>query len=147
MNQQINFEDNLFVTINMVRIIHDTCVLDIAPEFFLQKIMYDLDFIDQTLGLLLTRLIGNIHLVNRNEHLDNFSAVEKEYENVLTQLINGSGTVCKAAALIPDIKSKISALQDNSRSRSLAIKEAFKVNKEEYNDPLVTLEEYNELLK
>lgn len=145
MNQQINFEDNLFILTNMIRTIHDICILNTAPEFFLSKTVYDLDFIDQTLGLLLTRLIGNIHLINRSEHLDNFSAVEKEYWNVLTQFMEGSGTVC--AALIPDSKNKITTFQDNSRLRFKAISEACQTNKEEDNNVLVSSEEYNALLK
>ncbi|MDR2150289.1 MAG: hypothetical protein LBO67_05640 [Spirochaetaceae bacterium] len=147
MNQQINFEDNLFILTNMIRIIRDLCILNTAPEFFLSKTLSDLDFIDQTLGLLLTRLIGNIHLINRSEHLDNFSAVEKEYWNVLTAFMDGSGTVC--AALIPDSKNKITALQDNSRLRSKAINEAYQTqtNREEDGNALVSSEEYNALLK
>jgi hypothetical protein len=145
MIKHINFEDNIFVLNIRVRMIYDLLLLETNPELFLKKTLEDIDFVDDTLGLLLDELIENTHLIERNEHFDNLSELEEQFAQVLTLFLNGSGNI--SAIRFPALREKIVFLRTHSMTRRKTIDDSRKQTDGTILEPLVSSAEINELLK
>lgn len=125
--------------------IHDLLLLETNPELFLKKTIEDIDFIDDTLGVLLDELIENTHLIERNEQFDNLSELEGQFSQVLTQFLTGSGNI--SALRFPALREKIIFLRTHSLTRKKAIADSRKQTDGTILEPLVSSTELNELLK
>jgi hypothetical protein len=144
MTKHINFEDNIFILNVRVRMIRDLLALDADPGLFLDKTIDDVEFIDYTLEALLTILMGNSRLLERDEELDNLSSLEWQFSRVLSEFFSGTGTI--SAVRLPVIREKIMLLRNRSAERR-------KIIEKDRNDggktaePLVSSDELSELLK
>jgi hypothetical protein len=145
MIKHINFEDNIFILNVRVRMIHDLLLLETNPELFLKKTIEDIDFIDDTLGILLDELMENTHLIERNEQFDNLSELEGQFSQILTQFLTGSGNI--SAIRFPALREKIIFLRTHSMTRKKAIHDSRKQTDGTILEPLVSSAELNELLK
>ncbi|MDR0524401.1 MAG: hypothetical protein LBG90_00835 [Spirochaetaceae bacterium] len=145
MNKHINFEDNIFILNVRVRMIQDILLLEADQDLFLKKTMDDIDFIDDALGILLDDLLENIHLIERNELLDNLSLIEEEFAGVLSLFLNGSGTI--SSGRFPAFREKIIFLHSHSLTRKKSIDDSRKQSDGVIMEPLVSPAELNELLK
>ncbi|MDR3122312.1 MAG: hypothetical protein LBU16_00845 [Treponema sp.] len=145
MNKQINFGDTIFILNARIRMIRDLLILDADPDFFLDKTLSDVDFIDAALGALLRDLIDNTFLIDRNGHFHNLYETERQFLKVLWDLENGSATV--SVSPYPALREKVSLLRDHSLERQKIIEQSFSVEEAPSSEPLVSSDELNELLR
>jgi hypothetical protein len=125
--------------------IRDLLILDADPDFFLDKTLSDVDFIDAALGALLRDLIDNTFLIDRNGHFHNLYETERQFLKVLWDLENGSATV--SVSPYPALREKVSLLRDHSLERQKIIEQSFSVEEAPSSEPLVSSDELNELLR
>jgi hypothetical protein len=125
--------------------VQDILVLEPDPELFLKKTMEDIDFIDDTLGLLLDGLLENPHLIERNEQLVNLYDIECQFLQILTQLLTGSGNI--SVLRFPVLREKTTFLQAHSMTRKKLIDDFRNKTDQSNIEPLVSTDELSALLK
>jgi hypothetical protein len=145
MNRQINFGDTIFILNARIRMIRDLLILDADPDFFLDRTLSDVDFIDAVLGTLLQELIENTRLIDRNGQLHNLYETEGQFLGILWDMANGSGTVSVAA--YPALREKLALIQERSLERQKTIGQNLIVEDAPSLEPVVSPDELNELLR
>jgi hypothetical protein len=145
MNKRINFEDNIFILSQRIRMIRDSLTLDADPELFLEKTVEDIDFIDAVLGTLLESLTQNNRLIERNIQYENLSEMEWQFSRILADLLNGSGNI--SAANFPMIREKIGIIEKHILERNKTIDSARSQGDKSHMESVVSSDELNELLK
>jgi hypothetical protein len=146
MNKRINFEDNIFILNTRVRAIRDLLFLDANPDFFLEKTLDDLEFIDNTLSILLDNLIGNKRYIEREEQFHNLLETDRFLSEVLQTLFSGDGTV--SVNKFPVIRDTITLVWNHSLDRRKVIESlSFEDAEVTSVEPLVSRDELSELLK
>jgi hypothetical protein len=144
MNKQVNFEDNIFILIVRIRMISDVLALDADPELYLEKTLNDIEFIDNTLGLLFGYLTGNTKIIERDELYTHLSDLESQFSQVLSDFLSSDGTI--SARDIPVLQEKMLLLKKNSLQRR-GVLESSGIKSEGSSEPLVSSDELTELLK
>jgi hypothetical protein len=144
MNKRINFEDNIFILNTRIRMIRDLLILETDPDLFLEKTMDDLGFIDLTLAFLLGNLLENERLIERDEQFHNLSETERQFSEVLSEILEGAGSI--SAVQFPVIRDKTLVLRNNSLERRKNIEGAVSRGNKP-SEPVVSSDELNELLK
>lgn len=146
MNKRINFEDNIFILNTRVRAIRDLLFLDANPDFFLEKTLDDLEFIDNTLSILLDNLIDNKRYIEREEQFHNLLETDRFLSEVLQTLFSGDGTV--SVNKFPVIRDTITLVWNHSLDRRKVIESlSFEDAEVTSVEPLVSRDELSELLK
>jgi len=145
MNKRVNFEDNIFILLLRIRMIRDIITLDADPELFLEKILDDISFTDQSLKILLDYLLENSRLIERDELLDHFSEVEGQYEQVIQDLLNHEGIL--SIREIPSLRDKLTALRNASLERRKTAENLGSLESNTSGSPIVSSDELTELLK
>ncbi|GHV87965.1 hypothetical protein AGMMS50267_03250 [Spirochaetia bacterium] len=146
MEKHINFEDNIFILNTRIRMLRDMLLLDAEADFFLEKTLEDVEFIGNTLSALQDSLNNNTQYIDRDEQFHNLGDTERQFLEVLSELLNGDGPI--SAAQFPVIREKVTALWSKALERrktadSLSFSETDKATME----PVVSSDELNELLK
>jgi hypothetical protein len=144
-NRQINFGDTIFILNIRIRMIRDMLILDADPDFFLDKTLADVDFIDAALGALLRELAENTRLIDRNGQLRNLHETERQFLGVLWDLAHGSGSMSVAA--YPALLEKLALIREHSLERQKTIGQSLKVEEAPSSEPVVSSDELNELLR
>jgi hypothetical protein len=145
MNRQINFGDTIFILNARIRLIRDLLILDADPDFFLDKTLSDVDFIDAALGALLGELIENTRHIDRNGQFLNLRETERRFVAVLWDFANGSGAM--SVAPYPALREKLGLIRDHSLERQKTIERSLSVDAAPSSEPLVSSDELNELLR
>jgi hypothetical protein len=145
MSRQINFGDTIFILNARIRMIRDLLILDADPEFFLDKTLSDVEFIDAALGELLRELIDNTRLIDRNGQFRNLHETERQFLGVLWDLANGSGTV--SVTPYPALREKIALIREHSLERQKTIERSIGVDPVPSPEPVVGSDELTELLR
>jgi hypothetical protein len=145
MDKSINFEDNVFVLNQRIRMIRDLLLLDVDGALFLEKTLEDLDFIGRALGRLLEILGENSRHIDREGRLENLFGTERLFSRLLTEVLDGSGSV--SAAKFPLIRQKAALLRDESEGRQQAIGQSGDTGERVSTEPVVSGDELSELLK
>jgi hypothetical protein len=145
MNKRINFEDNIFVLMTLVRMLRDLLTLDTDPEIFLEKTLNDMEFIDKNLDLFLGYLVENRRLIERNELLNHLSALEWQYSRVLSQYLGEGGNI--SAGEFPVTRERIQIFKTRSLERQKRLEAAEGNGKNPREEPQVSSDELCELLK
>ncbi|MDR0878007.1 MAG: hypothetical protein LBN21_08140 [Treponema sp.] len=145
MNKRINFEDNIFILEQRIRIIRDVLALDPDPDLFLDKTIDDVVFIDAALNTLLGSLVENTRLLEREEELDSFQDLELLFSRVLSELLDGSGSI--SLEDFPMIREKLTRLKAGSQERRKTIDRSGGTTETAAFNPVVSSDELNELLK
>jgi hypothetical protein len=146
MANRINFEDNIFILNTRIHMIRDLLLLDADPDLFLEKTLEDVEFIGNTLAALLDTLMGNTQYIERDEQFHNLGDTERQFMEVLSEILNGEGTI--SVSKFPVIREKVTllwskALERRKTADSLSFSETDKASM----DPVVSSDELNELLK
>jgi hypothetical protein len=145
MAKRIHFEDDVFYLNTRLRSLEDMLVLDVDPEFFLQKTLDDVDFIDATLQAVQDALLENERLIEREEQIRNLVETEETFIALIRRLADGRSAI--SAALQP-FSERFSLLTARTRERARALRVRENDGRKEADDPLVVSpEELNELLK
>jgi hypothetical protein len=145
MNRQLNFGDTIFILNARIRMIRDLLVLDADPDFFLDKTLSDVDFIDAALEALLRELAENTRLIGRSGHFRNLHETERQFLGILHDLANGSGTV--SVASYPELQEKVDLIRKHSLERQKTAEQHLKVEQFPSSEPAVSPDELNELLR
>ena len=124
--------------------IRDTITLDADPELFMEKTLDDICFIDSTMRILLENLEENRHLIEREDFLDLHSNAERQFSQVLQELLEHKGSF--SIGEIPTIREKIIAFQSGSLKRRKTA-ERLLTGEENINNNYVSSDEITELLK
>jgi hypothetical protein len=95
--------------------IRDLLLLDADPDFFLEKTLDDVDFINTTLTVMLDQLIHNERYIERDEQFHNLTETERRFIEILGELLNGEGSI--SAARFPVIRERIALLRSHALDR------------------------------
>lgn len=87
MAARINYEDNIYYLDTLVSTIQTGLSLDIDPEYFRDKIVEDLFFVDRSLKRIFESLSENAFLIRRAEYLRSLLRVTRIYAEFLKQLL------------------------------------------------------------
>jgi hypothetical protein len=145
MNKRINFEDNIFILSQRIRIIRDSLILDADPELFLEITLDDVDFIDHAMTILLKNLTENTRLIERDEQLYNLSRTEYQFGEVLSEFSNETGSI--SISKFPLISEKLDILRKQSLVRQQTISGSITEPDEIPDNTVVSSDELMELLK
>jgi hypothetical protein len=120
MNQQLNYEDNIFILNSKIRVTEDMLLLDADPDIFLEKTLEDLDFIAAKLSLLQETIALNRQLISRNEQFHNLEETYERFFDLLNDMLHGTG--CFSVKNYPMIKEQINALSAHCLNQQKLIK-------------------------
>jgi len=146
MNKQVNFEDNIFILMMRIRMIRDTITLDADPELFLEKTMDDINFIDNSLSVILGYLRENNRLIERDEMLEHISELEWQFAQVIQDLTNNTGNF--SVRQIPALMLKLGLVRNKSLERRRTARNLSPIGDSQNDDEqIVSSDELTELLK
>jgi hypothetical protein len=94
MAKKIHYQDNLFYLITLIKNLREGFSLDIDPEYFTDKVIEDVFFIDSCLKRIYSALKSNSYLVNRPDYLKNLLRAKKAFNDFLEQIINSKFAFC-----------------------------------------------------
>lgn len=98
MKAKIHYEEDLFFLNLQMKWLREGLRLHIDADYFQDKVLGDLRFIDATLDMILSTLKENPNLIRRAEYLYNLVKVESSFVELLGEVIEGSGDVVEALA-------------------------------------------------
>ena len=87
MTRRINYEDDIFSLALQVRCLHDTLKLEVDPEFFKERLLGDIAWIDATIGRLYASLRESSLFVKRQEHLKELQKLKRAFSSALDALV------------------------------------------------------------
>jgi hypothetical protein len=145
MNKQVNFEDNIFILANRIKMVKDIFSLEADPDLFLEKTLDEVDFITQALTILLQQLQENRRFIERFELFHYFEDLEWQFSQVLSGFMNNQGTM--SIRDYPAIVEKINILRSRSQERRRAAETAGGASASQAGEPVVSSDELSELLK
>jgi hypothetical protein len=147
MEKRINYEDNTFIINTRIRLLHDIFILEADFALFFEKVLDELDFINETLEILLNTLIVNNKLIERSDRFHDLLETEWRFTSLLNYLISGQGSL--AEHFCPNHVPKLESLSKDCVRRRDMIKEHDMSSGEgdKANERLVSAFELTELLK
>ena len=86
MARKINYGDDIFYLLLFLKRLHDGVKLDIDPEFFLDRVVDDIFFVDETVGQLY-RSIKQSSLINKDQHLRDIQRIKKVMVDLLDDIV------------------------------------------------------------
>jgi hypothetical protein len=89
MAERIHYEDDLFFLNTYIKGLKDGFTLDIDPDFYLDKVVEDIFFIDATLDRIFSSLRENVHLIKRSEYLRSLMRTKQAFEAFLSDVVEG----------------------------------------------------------
>ncbi len=90
MSSQFHYDSDIFYLSQIIRVIRRGVSIPIDQEFFLDKIIEDIMFVDGVLKSLYARLNQNDLLVNRQQYLRDTYLAKRDLVLLLEDLIGGS---------------------------------------------------------
>lgn len=96
MKAKIHYEEDLFYLNLQMKGLREGLQLTIDPDYFQDKLLADLRFVDATLDKILSTLKENPNLIRRAEYLYNLVKAEGTFLELLSALMNGSSEMCEA---------------------------------------------------
>jgi len=87
MTRRINYEDDIFSLALQVRCLQDTLKLEVDPEFFKERLLGDIAWIDLTIGRLYASLRESSLYVKRQEHLKELQKLKRAFSGALDALV------------------------------------------------------------
>ncbi len=90
MGAKVHYEDNLFFLHSILRTIESGLKLDVDPEYFKDKILEDLFFIDAALLRTFSSLKDNAYLINRAGYLRSLRRTVRAFIDFLNLLRSGN---------------------------------------------------------
>lgn len=96
MKAKIHYEEDLFFLNLQMKWLREGLQLTVDPDYFQDKILADLRFVDATLDKILSTLKENPNLIRRAEYLYNLVKVEGSFIELLTSVLGGTGELQEA---------------------------------------------------
>ncbi len=88
MSRRIHYYDNLFFLTEMIRVLKRTLSRNIDADYFKEKIIEDILFIDSSLERIYISLRENSYLINRIRYLQEIMKVKKQFIGFTSKIIN-----------------------------------------------------------
>jgi hypothetical protein len=89
MATKVNYEDNLFYIHTFVKTLRGGMQLELDADYFRDKVVEDIFFVDRTLGQIYEALRTNNYLINRRDHLRELMRVKRGFADLLSGLVDG----------------------------------------------------------
>ena len=89
MIMKVHYEDNLFFLSTLVKALKTGLAQDIDPEFFIDKVIEDIFFIDSSLAKTFNTLKSSTHLIKRKEYLRVLFRTKKVFIEFLEEIVGG----------------------------------------------------------
>ncbi|WP_455382657.1 hypothetical protein [Salinispira pacifica] len=87
MAAKTNFDDNIFFLNTIVKTLKAGISLDIDPEYFRDKLVEDIFFVDSGLSRIYAALKENHYLIKRAEYLRNLARAKRIFADFLTEVL------------------------------------------------------------
>ena len=98
MKSKIHYEEDLFFLNLQMKWLREGLRLTIDPDYFQDKVLADLRFVDATLDRVLSTLKENPNLIRRAEYLYNLVKVQGSFLELMNDVLEGSGEIREALA-------------------------------------------------
>jgi len=89
MTQMIHYDDSIFFLSDMIKTLKNGLSLDIHSDFFIDRIVSDIEFIHNLLHTIAGLLKGNTQILGREDSLRHLSKTIRAFVSVLTALKGG----------------------------------------------------------
>jgi hypothetical protein len=106
MTRRINYEDDLFSLALQVRCLSDMLKLEIDPEFFRERIVGDVAWLDAAIGRVFQSLRGSPSFVGRQDHLREVQRLKQAFAGAL------GGIVQKRAPFASHLADRLESLRE-----------------------------------
>lgn len=146
MKSKIHYEDDLFFLTLQMRHLREGFQLSIDPDYFLDKILTDLQFIDATLGRIYATLRENRSLIKRAEYLHSLMKTKTTFCELLKDILNTSLPFAESVApFFPELQARqkvheADILEIRRQLRDLS-------RREDNQEDLITAEELEILMR
>ena len=90
MATKVNYDDNLFHLHSLIKGLRGGLQLELDIDYFRDKIVEDIFFVDRTLQQIYEALRVNSYLINRRDHLRELMRVKRGFADLLGALLDGS---------------------------------------------------------
>lgn len=85
---RVNYEDNLFYLHSLIKGIRGGFQLELDDDFFRDKVVEDIFFVDRTLQQIYETLRVNSYLINRRNHLRDLMRVKRAFTDLLGDIVD-----------------------------------------------------------
>jgi hypothetical protein len=85
---EINFEDNLYFLRMKIQELSEGLDLDLSPDFYLDRYIEDLFFIDGSLGRIYTHLKEGVNLIQKSKYYHLVVKIKEAFHSLLQTLIH-----------------------------------------------------------
>lgn len=93
MPEKIRYDDNIFFIRSLIRTLHDAIRLDVDIEYFADKILEDILFINASIQKIYGSLKNNSLLIRRNVYYHSIMKLKEAYVHFLNELRSTGGGV------------------------------------------------------
>jgi len=90
MATKVNYDDNLFYVHSLIKGLRGGLQLELDVDYFRDKVVEDIFFIDRTLQQIYEALRVNSYLINRRDHLRELMRVKRGLADLLGAVLDGS---------------------------------------------------------
>ena len=146
MKNKIHFEDDLFFFNLQMKLLKEGFQLTIDSDYFLDKVIADLRFVDSGLGKIFSTLKENSNLIRRSEYFHNLVKVESVFVDLLEEILTQKYAFCEfMVSFFPELRQRQEAhRQDLAEIRGL---QRIATNEEEDKEDFITADEMHLLTK
>lgn len=93
MAEKIHYDDNIFFIRSLVRTLHDAIRLNVDSEYFADKILEDILFINASIQKVYSSLKNNSLLIRRNVYYHSIMKLKEAYVQFLNELNSAGGVL------------------------------------------------------
>jgi hypothetical protein len=90
MATKVNYDDNLFYLHSLIKALRGGLQLELDIDYFRDKVVEDIFFVDRTLQQIYETLRVNSYLINRRDHLRELMRVKRGLADLLGALLDGT---------------------------------------------------------
>jgi len=109
MARRVNYDDNLFYAMTLTRALRSGLQLDIDPDYFRDKVVEDIFFIDRTLEQIYEALRTNTFLINRRDHLRALMRAKRTFADTLDEVLESR---CAFAEHLGPFRAKLAGARE-----------------------------------
>jgi len=145
MATKVNYDDNLFHLISLTKALRNGLQLELDVDYFRDKTVEDILFVDRTLQQIYEALSVNTYLINRKAHLRELMRAKRAFADMLDEIINRSSVFAQKLA---PFDQKIGRAREQHLQDISDIQSMIEVGKkEQMTEDIVSQDEYQFLFR
>ncbi len=145
---QINYEDNIFYLTTQIRNLKNGIKLDIDPDFFKDKFVEDILFIDSGLRKIFQSLTRNAYLIHRNDYLRSLQRAKKSFVAFIEEIESDTSPFCaKLSPFRKQLSASKEIQQKEIKEIHLQLTSSNDTTVDSNGENVVSQEEYHFLFK